>query len=407
VRNRDWQRNETPRERVNGAASARTGGSSGMINNNNDDGLPPTTTMTTSETAGGTTAPEGDQKRVSLHDLERKKTDGVVRKGALSPSDRINRTDGSSGINNHTGEPTTTMTTTATTTTEQVDDTSHFADLILPGAQRIGRTTNYSPIDCDESTPTMVDWITHNDSIENTVDVTTTQEGVMINAQIVDEEQLEAQIVARHTRETRNQVMREAVEATSVVEDQTQNKKTTESSVDTSSSFLQRYWVLSACFVVALAAIILIVVVAVKSKNDESEDSNETTDDSKLSIFQELVNLLSPLSGSDVLLNETTPQFAAMKWFTKDMESNTTSTFISSSSSMDVSNMLLERYSVALLYFSTQGAIWLDSLDFLSHNTSVCQWQSLQGSVDDALGINCDADGSVTKVQLGTYRCSP
>jgi hypothetical protein len=361
-----------------------------------------------SEKAGdGTTAPPGDPKpSMSIRDSRRKKTDGVVKMGALSLSDGTvigaARVGGGNNNNNNNQEPATTVTTMTMTTTmsEQVNDTCQIVDSILPGVQMIGRSNSSHHDDDDDDfdyndTKPIVDSITNNENNENG-DVRTTENELMINAHIVNDEQLEAQIVARHTQEIRNQVMREAVEATAVAEDQIQNPKTS-----SSSSFLQRYGVLLACFIVAIVGIIIIivVVVAVKSKSEKSDD------DSELLTYQDLVDMLSPLSGGDVLLNETTPQFAALKWLTKDIESNTTTSSISASSRMDVSTMLLERYSVVLLYFATDGATWLNSLDFLSHKTSVCQWRSLQSSGEDALGIHCGSDGSVIKVKLGTYRC--
>jgi hypothetical protein len=350
--------------------------------------------------AGGATAPsvEEQNKRVSLGDLERKKTNGV-KMGALTLSGTIigaaARNGGIGGMhsnnknNNEKGDP-------ATMTKSTTDHVDSFADATLPGAQRIGPTnsSSYHKNDDEEEddddgyhTNPMVDLATNNEN----GDVTLAEEDVMINAHIVDDKQLEAQIVARHAQEIRNQIMKEAVEATAVAENQIKNSS--------SPSFLQRYGIVLACFVVVIVGIIIIIVVVVV------EPKNEMGDDNKLLTYQGLVDMLSPLSGGDVLLNETTPQFAALEWLTKDIESNTTSTFIATSSSMDVSNMLLERYSVALLYFATDGETWIDPLDFLSHNTSVCQWQSLQVSGEDALGIHCDSVGSVIKVQLGTYRC--
>jgi len=67
---------------------------------------------------------------------------------------------------------------------------------------------------------------------------------------------------------------------------------------------------------------------------------------------------------------------AALDWMAtnEDLERTTTTGVVSSTTSV---RMLVERYALAVLYFSTGGnQTWTDSLSFLASNKTVCDWNS-------------------------------
>ncbi len=70
--------------------------------------------------------------------------------------------------------------------------------------------------------------------------------------------------------------------------------------------------------------------------------------------------------------------------------------------------VFVERYVLALLFFSTNGPAWRQGLNFLEP-TSVCEWsgQISNGIVINAVGQIPDngvlCDGNVTALKMGTY----
>jgi hypothetical protein len=82
--------------------------------------------------------------------------------------------------------------------------------------------------------------------------------------------------------------------------------------------------------------------------------------------YEFLEDMFLPISG-DVLFNETTPQFQALEWLAFEdpamLPLKQTSTSI-----------LIGRYVLAVLYYSTGGPEWFDNMRFLS-NYSYCDWQ--------------------------------
>ena len=61
--------------------------------------------------------------------------------------------------------------------------------------------------------------------------------------------------------------------------------------------------------------------------------------------------------------------------------------------------LVIERYVIVLLYFSTGGAAWTRNYNFLS-NSSICQW----GDSGTQQGIFCDEYGNAVAISLGTKR---
>lgn len=107
--------------------------------------------------------------------------------------------------------------------------------------------------------------------------------------------------------------------------------------------------------------------------------------------FLELVDIIGPLVSNDlnVFLDPDTAQYKAMDWLANVDE-------------YDVSNfptqVMLERYALAVLYFETKGpTLWTSQVFFLG-NSSVCEWQNT-----DNTGVSCDEQGIyVTTIDFGT-----
>jgi len=106
--------------------------------------------------------------------------------------------------------------------------------------------------------------------------------------------------------------------------------------------------------------------------------------------FELFWNTLFPVSG-EALNDESTPQYETLRW----LAYNDT---LGLPAEDDASKELVERYVIALLYFSTNGAGWDQDYKFLQ-GPSICDWNDF----DTTSGVNCDSDGYVSGIRLGTF----
>jgi hypothetical protein len=97
--------------------------------------------------------------------------------------------------------------------------------------------------------------------------------------------------------------------------------------------------------------------------------------------FAELVGLLTPISGVDVFQDMSSPQYAAANWMAE--EDPLVLNF--SAISLDV---IVQRYLLTLVYYSTNGSNWDDQEDFLSQ-VDVCDWSGVDCN-DGAFIIGLD-----------------
>jgi len=125
----------------------------------------------------------------------------------------------------------------------------------------------------------------------------------------------------------------------------------------------------------------------------------------------DLVNLLSTeYSNLDTepLLTDGTPQNRAISWMT--LEDDWTEDAMTTA---DIPiQMIGERYSLAVIYFATDGDQWSDhEVKWLLNTTSVCEWNNVTGSLDDVStgsfdevtttrGVSCNDDGMVVTLDL-------
>jgi hypothetical protein len=70
-------------------------------------------------------------------------------------------------------------------------------------------------------------------------------------------------------------------------------------------------------------------------------------------------------------------------------------------------SVLVERYVMAVLYFSTGGPKWSDDLRFLS-NYSICEWPNIgedESQLTTTNEVDCDDNGQVSKLSIGKSYC--
>ncbi|KAG7354776.1 hypothetical protein IV203_004132 [Nitzschia inconspicua] len=130
------------------------------------------------------------------------------------------------------------------------------------------------------------------------------------------------------------------------------------------------------CFLLSIAtfstvAIILFFALFAKDADLDPFDNNSTNSTSYTSPFD--------ASGQLAIKNVSSPQFKAMEWM-KGKKVVTTSEF--------------EIFSLATLFFATNGVHWTAPFDFLSKDTSICEWNDGQN------GIFCDEKNHTVKTVL-------
>lgn len=144
--------------------------------------------------------------------------------------------------------------------------------------------------------------------------------------------------------------------------------------------------------VTGLAVVAIVVTLVVILADGNSDTSPLVTD------YDFLVEILSPISGEGILLNETSSQNSAFNWLLDEDDFFNQDVAIQT---LDES-LLIERFALAVFYFSTQGEAWSRDLSFLSSN-SVCEWPLLGEDEIYTDGIACNNDGRVTDVTLCEY----
>ena len=190
------------------------------------------------------------------------------------------------------------------------------------------------------------------------------REGGMVTAQVIDEQELEAQYHAR--------IVRDAVAADVVDVEELKEKG--------------RGWKISVAIVCIVA---IVLAIAIPLSQDDKDPPTPSPTVQLPSDF--LYDLFFPYSGS-ALDDLTTPQYRAFNWLLNDdpaqlplKETNDTT--------------LMERYAAAVFYYSTGGDNWIDKHYFLS-NRSLCEWIAADGST----GFFCpEESASPANLEMGKY----
>jgi hypothetical protein len=118
-----------------------------------------------------------------------------------------------------------------------------------------------------------------------------------------------------------------------------------------------------------------------------------TASPTSVSVVELARNILIPLSGEEALLDESSSQYKALSWMVHDDPANMMMTMVGNFSQSLSSSLLMtimERYTMAVLYFSTDGPNWALLYDFLG-GQSICDWEPIQ----------CSEEGAVVGIRMG------
>lgn len=120
-------------------------------------------------------------------------------------------------------------------------------------------------------------------------------------------------------------------------------------------------------------------------KNEESTDTGNS-----------LASLAESISGSQLLQDLQSPQSKSLDWLlTKDEAMLTPQSA--------PYRELVERYVVAVLYYSLSDTAWAEQFNFLSAD-HICSWNTFDESTGVVFGITCNERGNVQGINLSKYR---
>jgi hypothetical protein len=284
-------------------------------------------------------------------------------------------------------------------------------NLSQPGAYAV--IPNYTGTTRRDSTASMAELMDDNNDRQGGAGGDDVEEAPPIefhHAEIVQERNLEEEVQIKLRERT--------VMALSVVasKDDDYNTKTAMPSPPRPSCFKKAAIVVLVALICLGVVTIIGVLVARSDHKTASKDASPTTSTTNSSsptateLDLEFVrNLLTPISGMEALTDESSFQYQALQWLVNEDPARLVSTYNDAHhpQATTTTNLLVERYVIALLYFTTGGPHqWRLSLEFLTAS-SICEWPAIRPGEDDdlQLGVRCNDNGQVKYIRLGEYTC--
>jgi hypothetical protein len=129
-----------------------------------------------------------------------------------------------------------------------------------------------------------------------------------------------------------------------------------------------------------------------ESGHDESSPTSPPTFVSDMELAR---SIFSPLLGNEALWDESLQQYKVLWWIVHEDPAKMMMKVQDETQSL--SSMIVERYVMALLYFSTDGPSWFQQWNFLG-NTSICDWR-----VHPDNGVQCNNKGSAVQLQMSKF----
>ena len=230
----------------------------------------------------------------------------------------------------------------------------------------------------------------------------------LISVVVDDLEDLEKAVQERIERRT--------VMATNVT-NATNNRTNTDDQEDetTQKRHFVKLLLLGIIFMIVCSVTLAAIFLTSKFNGDSSElsQSPSMSPSNSTSPIDLLRKMLLPISGPELLYDESTAQYRALEWLAnedaylptllKDTDGNLT--YDEDELSAVSRQLFRERYVIVSFYFATNGPNWETDLKFLS-NSSVCEWPEINEWEDGDLtnAIRCDElSGLVNYIRLGKH----
>jgi hypothetical protein len=114
--------------------------------------------------------------------------------------------------------------------------------------------------------------------------------------------------------------------------------------------------------------------------DDQSLPSSPVTFVTDLLVANQLIDLEST---ADLLKNRASPQAKALEWLVVDLPSIRMPKDTIALDLKTQETILIQRYILVVLYYSTFGSLWVHSENWLQHDQSECTWY----------GVSCNPNG--------------
>jgi hypothetical protein len=216
-----------------------------------------------------------------------------------------------------------------------------------------------------------------------------------LEAEVVVERDLQQEVLERMENMTIDAMFVVNMSAKKEEEEKEKKKKARADAQHKSTVFRR---IVAAALIILIIAIVSGTVIGTRAPRAKSLAPIGTLSPTPtISVFEFARNILTPLSGEEAFLDESSPHHKALWWMVRDDQANKmmrmmagNETQLSSSSSSSMLTTFMERYTMALLYFVTDGPNWVSSYDFLSIQ-SICDWEPIQ----------CNEENAVVGISMG------
>ena len=181
-------------------------------------------------------------------------------------------------------------------------------------------------------------------------------------------------------------------------EDETSKSEGTDSNVGEKNQNTSTRIIVVLCLVLA----IVVIAVAVSLTRPQKPDPM----DERMEAMKEFLSRITPMDAYEGTSKYNADRKNALMWITQDDPMQLPIPASDVPNSDPLAWKLLDRYAVAVLYFSTNGEQWTQDFSFLS-GIDVCRWSTARQNDDffqsnefEIRGIVCDDDGRVTAIRL-------
>jgi hypothetical protein len=149
-------------------------------------------------------------------------------------------------------------------------------------------------------------------------------------------------------------------------------------------------WIKALAAVMIIAGIAVGIAIPLSSSNDD--DSDLFTDEQVDTRKEQLLGILTPVSTESQLLNETSPQYAALIWMASQ---DLMSPIENEARTPRETELLIQRYALAVFYYSMMGDNWFASDGWLDGQREECTWEYLDCVNEDVVSINTGTRNSL------------
>ena len=143
-----------------------------------------------------------------------------------------------------------------------------------------------------------------------------------------------------------------------------------------------------AFLLLAGVAVAIAVPLTFSNQDKDSSGGGSFTPEQTAARKEQLQIILEGVSDPNTLSDESSPQYAACQWMaSEDMLSPLDNGILSSG----ITQLILQRYSLAVFYYSTEGSNWFSADGWLDGELEECSWEFIECVNEDVVSIDTGA----------------